>query len=141
MDNNLTTIKWNIDQLDDTYYEVHLYRYLGQQNKRKLSTIKVVGRGSEIEKRTLTEDEIETLFFAIEQIKFKYDEGNLLINSDPYDDFRLRLKNSNFTLDFKWTSDGIYGNDALAISLNYVIEKLCDVKAFDIFELGLEPKM
>lgn len=141
MDDNLTILKWNIEKLDDTYYETHLYRYLGHQHKRKLSTIKVVGRGNEIEKRTLTEDEVALLFFATEQIKIKYDDGNLMIHSDPYNDYRLRLKNSHFNLDFKWTSDGIYGNDALSISLNYVIEKLCDIRAFDITELGLEPKM
>ena len=137
MDENLTTIKWNIDKRDDTYYEVHLYKYLGQQNKRKLSTIKIVGRGNEIEKRTLTEEEVETLFFAIEHIKIKFDDGNVLIHTDPYDDYRLRIKNSSFNLDFNWTSDGIYGNEALTMSLNYVIEKLCDIEPFNFSELGL----
>ena len=141
MDENLTTIKWNIDQRDDTYYEVHLYRYLEPHQKRKLSTIKVIGRENEIEKRTLTIDEVESLFFAIEHIKIKFDQGNLQIHTDPYDDYRLRIKNSNFNLDFKWTSDGIYGNEALTISLNYVIEKLCDIRAFNISELGLEAKL
>ena len=140
MDDNLTTIKWNIDQHEDTYYEVHLYRYLGQQNKKKLSTIKVVGTGNEIEKRTLAEDEVESLLFAIEHIKIKFDDGNLMIRTLPSDDYRLRIKNSNFNLDFKWTSDGIYGSDALTISLNYVIEKLCDIKPCNFNELGLEPK-
>jgi len=141
MDENLTTIKWNIDKRDDTYYEVHLYRYLGQSHKRKLSTIKVVGRDNEIEKRKLTQDEVEWLFFAIEHIKIKFDDGNILIHTDPYDDYRLRIKNSNFNLDFNWTSDGIYGNEALTMSLNYVIEKLCDIKPFNLNELGLEPKL
>ena len=140
MDDNLTTIKWNIDQHEDTYYEVHLYRYLGQQNKKKLSTIKVVGTGNEIEKRTLAEDEVESLLFAIEHIKIKFDDGNLLIVTNPYDDYRLRIKNSNFNLDFNWTSDGIYGNETLTISLNYVIEKLSDIRELNYTELGLEPK-
>ena len=137
MDDNLTTIKWNIDKRDDTYYEVHLYRYLGQSHKRKLSTIKVVGRDNEIEKRKLTQDEVEWLFFAIEHIKIKFDDGNVLIHTDPYDDYRLRIKNSSFNLDFNWTSDGIYGNEALTMSLNYVIEKLCDIEPFNFSELGL----
>ena len=140
MDENLTTIKWNIDKRDDTYYEVHLYKYLGQQNKRKLSMIKIVGRGNEIEKRTLTEEEVETLFFAIEHIKIKFDDGNVLTHTNPYDDYRLRIKNSNFNLDFNWTSDGIYRNETLTISLNYVIEKLSNIKELDYIELGLEPK-
>lgn len=140
MYSNLTTLKWNIDQRDDTYYEVHLYRHFGQQNKRKLSTIKVVGRGNVIEKRTLTEEEVKTLFFAIEQIKIKFDDGNVLIHTNPYDDYRLRIKNSNFNLDFNWTSDGIYGNESLTISLNYVIEKLSDIRELDCIELGLEQK-
>jgi hypothetical protein len=140
MDENLTTIKWNIDKREDTYYEVHLYRYIGQKENRKLSTIKVVGRGNEIEKRKMTEDEVESLFFALEHIKIKFDDGNVLIHTDPYDDYRLRIKNSNFNLDFEWTSDGIYGNEALTISLNYVIEKLCDIKPFNLSELGLIPK-
>ena len=140
MDENLTTIKWNIDKRDDTYYEVHLYKYLGQQNKRKLSTIKIVGRGNEIEKRTLTEEEVETLFFAIEHIKIKFDDGNVLTHTNPYDDYRLRIKNSNLNLDFNWTSDGIYGNETLTVSLNYVIEKLSNIKELDYIELGLELK-
>jgi len=140
MDDSLTTIKWNIDQHEDTYYEVHLYRYLGQQNKKKLSTIKVVGRDNEIEKRKLTQDEVEWLFFAIEHIKIRFDDGNILIHTDPYDDYRLRIKNSNFNLDFNWTSDGIYGNEVLTKSLNYVVEKLCDIKPFNLSELGLVPK-
>ena len=141
MDDSLTTMKWNIDQYDDTYYEVHLYRYLGPHNRRKLSTIKVVGRGNEVEKRTLTQDEVESLFFAIERINIKYDTGNCLTHTDPSDEYRLRIKSSNFSFDFNWTSDGIYGNDALAISLNYVIEKLCDIRELDYSELGLELKM
>lgn len=141
MDDNLTILKWNIDNIDDTYFEVHLYRYFGHQKKRKLSTIKIIGRGNEIEKRTLSEDEVGCLFFALENIKFKFDDGNTLIHSDPYDNYRLRIKNSNFNLDFKWTSDGIYGNDALSISLNYLIDKLCDIRELNYSELGLEPKM
>ena len=141
MDDNLTTIKWNIDQHDHTYYEVHLYRYLGHTHKRKLSTIKVVGRDNEIEKRTLNQNEVELLFFAIENIKIKFNEGNLLIHTYPYDSYRLRIKNINFNFDFKWTSDGIYGNDALSISLMYIIEKLCEIKELDYSELGLEMKM
>ena len=140
MDENLTTIKWNIDQYDETYYEVHLYRYLESHHKRKLSTIKVIARENEIEKRTLTIDEVESLFFAIKRIKIKFDQGNLQDQSHPYDEYRLRLKNSNFNLDFKWTSNGIYGNEALYVSLNYVIKILCDIKAFNLTELGLEPK-
>ena len=50
------------------------------------------------------------------------------------------LKNSNFNLDFNWTSDGIYGNETLTLSLNYVIEKLSNIKELDYIKLGLEPK-
>ena len=141
MDENLITLKWNIDQLDDTYYEVHLYKYFGQQNKRKLSTIKVVARGNEIEKRTLTEDEVEWLLFAIQNIKIKFDDGNTLNHTDPSTDYRLRIKNSSFNLDYKWTSDGIYGNDALSVSLMYIVEKLCEIRELDYGELGLHVKM
>ena len=62
------------------------------------------------------------------------------MHSDPYDEYRLRLKNSNFNLDFKWTSNGIYGNDALFISLMYIIEKLSDIKNLNYTELGLVAK-
>lgn len=140
MDENLTTLKWNIDQRDDTFYEVRLYRYMGHTHKRKLSTIKVVGLDNEIEKRKLTPNEVELLFFAIENIKIKFDEGNLMIHSAPYDSYRLRIRNSNYNLDFKWISDGIYGNDALSISLMYIIEKLCEIRELDWSELGLDMK-
>lgn len=141
MDENLTVIKWNVDQADDAYYEVHLYKYWRQQQKRKLSTLKVVGRGNEIEKRTLTNEEIESLFFALEQVNLKYDDGNEVIVKMPSTDYRLRIKNQYFNLDFKWSSYGIFGNNALQISLDYVIEKLCDLRELDCEELGLEIKM
>ena len=140
MDSDLTTLKWNVDLHDDTYYEVHLYRYFGQQNKRKLSTIKVVGRGHEVERRALTEVEVAALIRAIGKITIKFDESSELVHTLPRDDYRLRIKNPNFNLDFKWTSDGIYGNHALSLSLMDIVERLRDIKDLDYSQLGLEPK-
>jgi len=138
MDGNLTILKWNIDLEDDTYYEVHIYRYFGPQNKRKLSTIKAVGRGNEVVKRALTEVEVSALIRAIGKVAIKFDESSELVHTLPRDDYRLRIKNSNFNLDFKWTSDGIYGNHALSLALTHIVETLCEIS--DYHTLGIEPK-
>jgi len=141
MDDNLTILKWNIDQLNDTYYEVHLYRHLPRTKNIKLSHLKVVGSGNEIEKRTLTEYEIEKLFLAIEQISIKYDNGQIMEYKEPCDEYRLQVKSAGFNLDFKWTTEGIVGYDVLTVSLARVIEAMCDIRELDYPELGLQLKM
>lgn len=142
MDNRLTIIKWNIDQNDHTYYEFFIYSNLDDCKKIKLSTIKVVGVGNEIEKRSLTAAEVAGLLDKIAKIRVKYDAGSgVMSRTDPADYYRLRIKSFDFSLDFKWSNDGLYGKDALYTSLNNVIKNMCEIRALDWIELGLEFKM
>lgn len=142
MDDRLTIIKWNIDQHEDTYYEFFIYNNLDDCKKIKLSTIKVVGLGNEIEKRSLTTEEVAGLLGAVAKIRLKYDGGSGVTSMTlPADYYRLRIKSSNFSLDFKWSSDGLYGKDALYSSLNRVIKNMCEIRALNWVELGLEFKI
>jgi hypothetical protein len=141
MDDRLTIIKWNIDQHDDTYYEFFIYNNLDDSKKVKLSTIKVVGLGNEIEKRSLTIEEVAGLLDSVAKIRVKYDcGGGVLTVTCPADYYRLRIKSSNFNLDFKWSSDGLYGKDALYSSLNNVIKNMCQIRALNWESLGLDYK-
>jgi hypothetical protein len=138
MDDRLTIVKWNIDQHEDTYYEFFIYNNLDDCKKIKLSTIKVVGLGNEIENRSLTTAEVAGLLDKVAKIRVKYDAGGGEISITlPADYYRLRIKSSNFNLDFKWSSDGLYGKTALYSSLNHVIKKMCEIRALNWEALGL----
>jgi hypothetical protein len=141
MDEYQTLLKWNIDGDKDAFYQVSLYKYPDwYEGAKKLSTIKVVGLGHEIDMRGLAPNEVESLISAIEQIQFQYSFSNEICRRLPVDDYRLEIKSENFKLDFSWDSNGILGNEVLYKSLMGVIDSLCEIREVFLFEFGMQAK-
>lgn len=141
MDEYQTLLKWNIDGNKDAFYQVSIYDYPDwYEGARKLSTIKVVGLGHEIDMRGLAPNEVESLINAIEQIQFRYTYSDETHRRLPIDYYRLEIKSESFKLDFTWDSNGILGNEALYKSLMGIIEALCEIRELYLFEFGMHPK-
>ena len=144
MTNNEIIIRWHIEQLADTYYEAHLFRFFElykERVNRKLSYLKVIAQGNEIEHKILTEKNVNDLLSAIEKINFKFDNCENMFHQDPVIEYKLIIKSENYNLNYKWSTDGIYGNENLYFALKYVIETLCEIRELDYPELGLQLKM
>lgn len=149
MDKYLTTIRSTVCDITDTYFEAQLYRYPEEQSafefpqrktlSEKLSRIIVVSKGKELVNRTLSNSEVERLFSSIEQIRFKLDKDERLqVIQHPEIAYHLKIKSINFSLTYKWTSNGIEGNRKLEQGLMSVVETLESVLENDSFALDIQ---
>jgi hypothetical protein len=143
MNENLIKIRWNIDGRKDTYYDINLYHYPNdfEGNPKKLSSIKIVGSGNEVQMRSLTSVEVSNILRGIEKIKFKFIPDSELTITDPSDEYYLRLESNFYKLIFTWDSDGIPGNSALFSSLMSLIDVFLDIEELNVQKLGLEMKL
>ena len=140
--NRIIKIKWNIFDLVDVYYEATIYQYGGFEQfstKKKQSKLCVYSKHDLVHRQYLNESDQDHLLFALENIRSKFTDSDVLLRHMPSIPFRLRIKSPHFNLDYKWTDEGIAGNNSLFQTLSYVIETLSDLYPLNLNQLGVEP--
>jgi hypothetical protein len=133
-------IRYNIDGVEDTYYDFRLY--LGvETNEPRHSTLTIVAKGSVVITKNLSTGQVMKLIKSVKRVRNQFDGEPVTKKTTPSINYRLRISSNEFKLDYFWDSDGIEGFEGLFKSLMRLVKSIERIHAVDYEELRLPFKL